>query len=59
MIALILTLAVLGFVVWLIQTYVPMPAPFKTVIYVVVALVLILYLLSVFGIGDIPLPRAR
>jgi predicted membrane channel-forming protein YqfA (hemolysin III family) len=59
MVMLILTLALIGFVVYLITTYIPMPAPFKTVIYVIVAVVLILYLMSVFGISDIPIPRAR
>jgi hypothetical protein len=59
MIALILTIALLGLVVYLITTYIPMPAIFKTVIYVIVAIVLILYLMNVFGIQDMPLPRAR
>jgi hypothetical protein len=59
MIGLILMLAILGFVVYLIQTYVPMPPVFKMVIYVVVAVVLILYLMRVFGIADIPVPQAR
>jgi predicted membrane channel-forming protein YqfA (hemolysin III family) len=59
MIALILTLALLGLIVYLITTYIPMPPIFKTVIYVIVAVVIILYLMRVFGISDIPLPRAH
>jgi hypothetical protein len=59
MIGLILMLAILGFVVYLVQTYVPMPPVFKMVIYVVVAVVLILYLMRVFGVADIPIPQAR
>ena len=55
MISLILTLALVGFVVYLITTYVPMAQPFKTGIYVVVVVILILYLMRVFGIQDIPL----
>lgn len=55
MIMLILTLAIVGFVLWLITTYVPMPQPFKIVIYVIVVVVLIIYLMRVFGIQDIPL----
>lgn len=58
MIALILTLALLGMIVYLVTTYIPMPNIFKTVIYVIVAVVLILYLMRVFGIADIPVPRA-
>jgi len=59
MIQLILLLAVVGFIVYLIVTYIPMPPIFKTGILVLVAICIILYLLQVFGIGDIPLPRAR
>lgn len=59
MIALILVIALAGFLVYLITTYVPMPAPFKTVIVAVAAIVLILYLMSAFGMADIPVPRVR
>lgn len=59
MFSLILRLAVIGFVVYLITAYIPMPAVFKTVIYVIVAIVVILYLMRVFGIADLPLPRVR
>lgn len=57
MIGLILTIALLGLIVWLITTYIPMPPIFKTVIWVVVAVVLIIYLMNVFGIVDIPIQR--
>lgn len=59
MIELILVLAICGFLVYLITTYIPMPQPFKLVIYVIVAVVLILYLMRVFGIADIPIPRTH
>ncbi len=55
MITLILTLALLGCVVWLIVTFIPMPAPFRQIIVVIAALMAILYLMRVFGIMDIPL----
>jgi len=55
MISLILVLALVGFVVYLITTYIPMPAPFKTGIIVVVVVLLILYLMRELGIQDIPL----
>lgn len=57
MIQLVIVLAVIGFLVYLLTTYIPMAPIFRTVIYVVVAIVLILYLLRVFGVGDIPVPR--
>lgn len=59
MIALILGLAVVGLLLYLIETYVPMAAPIKIVIRVVVVVCLVLYLLSAFGITDMPVPRLR
>ena len=50
LIQLVIMLAVVGFILWLILTYIPMPDPFKKIIIVIVVIVLILYLLSVFGI---------
>jgi hypothetical protein len=48
-----------GIVVYLIVTYIPMPDVFKTIILVVVAIFLIVYLMGVFGISDIAIPRLR
>jgi hypothetical protein len=59
MIGLMLLLAVVGFLLWLLITYVPMAAPIKNVIVVVVVICLILYLLSVFGVTDVPVPHLR
>ena len=59
MIMLILVLAVCGFLVYLVTTYIPMPPIFKTVIYVIVAIALILYVLQAFGVADMPVPRVR
>lgn len=59
MIHLVLTLALVGFVVYLIVTYIPMTPIFKNVILVVVAILLIVYLMGVFGIADMPLPSFR
>jgi hypothetical protein len=57
MIALLLTLILVGVALYLVETYVPMAAPIKTVIRVVVVLVLVLYLLRAFGVSDVPVPR--
>jgi hypothetical protein len=51
-IRLILELGLFGFIIWLIVTYIPMPAPIKTVIYVVAAIVMILFCLNLFGAFD-------
>jgi hypothetical protein len=49
LITLILTLAIVGFLLWLVLTYIPMPDPFKKVIMVVVVIAVILWLLNGFG----------
>jgi hypothetical protein len=50
---LILELAIIGFVVWLITTYVPMPPIIKTIIYFIVAIVVIFWLLGVLSGGSL------
>jgi len=41
---------VVGFLLWLAMTYIPMAPPVKTIIMVVVVFALVLWLLQVFGI---------
>jgi len=57
MILLILQLALVGFILWLILTYIPMPELFKNVIIVLVAIIMILYVMRVFGVGLLNLPK--
>ncbi len=59
MLAVILKLGVVGFVVWLIVTCIPMPDVIKKVIIVVVAIAIVLWLLSLFGFSDIPVPHLK
>ncbi len=59
MIQLLIVLIIIGVCLYLIDAYVPMDPAIKTVIRVVVVLCLVLYLLSAFGIVDVPLPRLR
>ena len=49
LILLVLGLALVGCLVWAIETYIPMPAPFKLAIRIVVAIAIIFYLLRYFG----------
>jgi hypothetical protein len=56
MITLLLTIALLGFIVYLIITYIPMPAIFRNVLIVLAVIIVILYVMRVLGIADIPLP---
>lgn len=59
MIHLLLMLAVVGFLAWLILTYIPMPEPFKKALVVILVVVVVLYVLRVLGIGDLPVPQVR
>lgn len=59
MITLILSLAIIGFLVWLIITYIPMPDVIKKTIIVIVVIFMIIYVLRLLGIGDVDIPRLR
>ncbi len=62
-IGLIVTLAVIGLLLYLVNTYIPMAAPIKQIINIIVLVAVVLWLLSVFGLlgggGGLsaPLPR--
>lgn len=53
--SIIVVLVVIGLVLYLIENYVPMSPPIKTVIRVVVILALCIWLLNAFGIVNIPM----
>lgn len=53
LVMLVLVLVVVGFLVWLLTTHVPMPPVWATAIQVLVVVVLVLYLLTRF----VPLPN--
>jgi len=53
LIQLVIGLIILGVVFWLVQSYIPIPAPIKNVIYVVLILILLIWLLRIFGIWHI------
>ncbi len=46
----IIILVVVGFVLWLINTYIPMARPIKTILNLVVIVVVVLWLLAGFGL---------
>lgn len=50
LITVVVVLAIVGFLLYLLLTYVPMPEPFKTIIMFVVVIALILWLLSALGV---------
>lgn len=57
MLGLVLALAILGLVLYLIETYVPMDPIIKTIIRVVIVIAVIVYLANMFGVMDLPVPR--
>jgi hypothetical protein len=50
LVSIVIVLVVVGFLLWLINTYVPMARPIKTILNVVVVVAVILWLLSTLGI---------
>lgn len=59
MIELIVVLLVCGFLVYMVNQYLPIDPPFKTAINFVVVLCLVLYVLSAFGVVSPRLPQLR
>ena len=55
---LIIVLVVVGLVLWVINSYIPMQATIKRILNVVVILVVLLWLLSIFGLLG-PMPEIR
>ena len=54
-ISIIVVLVVVGLVLYLINTYIPMAQPVKTVLNVVVVLMLCIWVLNAFGIVNVPI----
>jgi len=57
LVVLLLSFALIGFIVYLIVTYIPMPEPFKQVIIVACVILLILYLLMMLNGSSLPVLR--
>jgi hypothetical protein len=55
LIELVLLLAIVGFLVWLITTKIPMDNTVKIAIQVIVVVVVVIYVLRVLGFHDIPI----
>ena len=50
-IQILVVLIIIGVILYLVQTYIPLAPPVRTIINVVVVLLLCLWLLRLFGIG--------
>lgn len=59
MIEVLVVLVVVGVCLWLIETYIPMAEPIKTIIRIVLVLFLVVWILSAFGIVDVPMRLRR
>lgn len=63
LISVVVILVVVGVLLWLLETQVPMDATIKKIVHAVVVLVVVIWLLQVFGligpIGMIQTPRLR
>jgi hypothetical protein len=62
-VSVVIVLCVVGLLLWLVNQYLPLQPPFKTIINAVVVIAVVLWLLSAFGVlGSISgarLPRVR
>ena len=52
LIHLLIVLVVVGVILWLVNTYIPMDAKIKKILNIVVVIVVVLWLLRAFGILD-------
>jgi len=50
LVSIVIVLVIVGFMLWLINTYIPMAAPIKTILNLVVVIAVVVWLLSAFGI---------
>lgn len=61
LISLVITLIVVGVLLWLVNAYIPMDGKIKRILNIVVVICVVLWLLTVFGVlghsGDIRVPR--
>jgi hypothetical protein len=59
--SLVITLIVIGILLWLVNTYIPMDGKIKQILNIVVVICVVVWLLFAFGIlnhaGDIRVPR--
>jgi len=63
MIGLVITLIIVGVLLWLVNAFIPMDAKIKQILNIVVVICVVIWLLYTFGIlgrgGDIPIPKLR
>lgn len=55
----IITLVVIGVILWLVNTYIPMDQKIKTILNIVIVILVILWLLNLFGMLSMTIPIYR
>lgn len=62
LISLVITLIVVGVLLWLVNVYIPMDRKIKKILNIVVVIAVVLWLLNAFGlfahVGNVTVPRA-
>lgn len=62
MIGVLIDLIIIGLLLWLVNTYIPMQAQIKNILNVVAVILVVIWLLNLFGVFAFdrgPLPRLR
>lgn len=63
LISIILVIIVVGVLLWLINTYIPMDAKIKQILNILIVIAVVLWLLQVFGVlglaREVEVPRVR
>jgi hypothetical protein len=63
MISLVITLIVIGVLLWLVNNYIPMDGKIKQILNIIVVICVVVWLLSAFGVlghsGDIQVPQIK
>ncbi len=63
MVSLVITLIVIGVLLWLVNTYIPMDGKIKQILNAIVVICVVVWLLSAFGVlghsNDIRVPQVR
>lgn len=63
MLSLVITLIVVGVLLYLVNAYIPMDAKIKNILNIAVVVCVVVYLLSAFGVfhhvRDVPVPQVR
>ena len=52
LVTIVVTLVVVGVLLWLINTYIPMDGKIKKILNIVVVVVVVLWVLNIFGVWD-------